>query len=205
MIDLSSYLIYLAACIAVVIVPGPTVTLIMANSMRYGVRAGLMNVAGTQIGILSMVLILAIGFTAVVEAMGHVFDWLRLAGAAYLIWLGIRLWRSDGNIGQAEAQSARARRRFAVQGFFVIWSNPKALLFFGALFPQFIDPTQPAWSQTLILGLTFIAVATVLDSLYGLVAGRTGLLLNRRNIRLVERIGGSFLIGGGVWMALSRR
>ena len=205
MIDLSSYLVYLAACIALVIVPGPTVTLIMANSMRYGVRAGLMNVAGTQVGILSMVVILAIGFTAVVEAMGHVFDWLRLAGAAYLIWLGIKLWRSDGTIGQADAAAGRSQRRFAVQGFLVIWSNPKALLFFGALIPQFIDPAQPAWSQTLILGLTFIVVATVLDSLYGLVAARTGLLLNRRNIRLVERIGGSFLIGGGVWMALSRR
>lgn len=205
MIDLTNYLIYVAACVAVVAVPGPTVTVIIANSMRYGTRAGLMNVAGTQVGILSMIVILAVGFTAVVEAMGQVFDWLRLIGAAYLIWLGVKLWRARGELAAGRAASNGSARKFFIQGFLVIWSNPKALLFFGALIPQFIDPAQPAWIQTVVLGMTFIVIATVLDSTYGLIAGRTGLLMAKGNLRLVERVGGTCLIGGGIWMALARR
>ncbi|MCB9958392.1 MAG: LysE family translocator [Rhodospirillaceae bacterium] len=203
--DLTNYLIYVAACVAVVAVPGPTVTVIIANSMRYGTRAGLMNVAGTQVGILSMIVILAVGFTAVVEAMGQVFDWLRLIGAAYLIWLGVKLWRARGELAAGRAASNGSARKFFIQGFLVIWSNPKALLFFGALIPQFIDPAQPAWIQTVVLGMTFIVIATVLDSTYGLIAGRTGLLMAKGNLRLVERVGGTCLIGGGIWMALARR
>ncbi|WP_414833543.1 LysE family translocator [Afifella sp. YEN Y35] len=203
MIELASWLTYLAACIAVVIVPGPTVTVIIANSMRHGARAGLMNVAGTQAGIAMMVAILAFGFSAVVALLGEAFFWLKLVGAAYLIWLGIKLWRADGTLGNADA--AKATRNWFWQGFVVIWSNPKALFFFGALIPQFIDPTGSAVTQTLLLGGTFMVVATCLDSVYALAAGRTGLLLSRRNVRLVEIFGGTCLVGGGLWMALGRR
>ena len=205
MIDLSTYLIYVAACVAVVAVPGPTVTVIIANSLRYGTRAGLMKVAGTQVGIMMMIAVLAVGFTAVVSVMSQLFDWLRLIGAAYLVWLGVRLWRSDGALAEGKAASARSMRGFFWQGLLVIWSNPKALFFFGALIPQFIDPAHPAWAQTIILGMTFVVIATVLDSLYGLAAGRTGALMLRNRVRWVERIGGTCLIGGGLWMALARR
>ncbi|MBZ8132632.1 LysE family translocator [Afifella sp. IM 167] len=203
MIELSTFLTYLAACIAIVIVPGPTVTVIIANSMRHGARAGLLNVAGTQAGLAIMVAILAFGLSAVVVFLGEAFFWLKLAGAAYLIWLGIKLWRSDGTLGSAD--TARATRNFFLQGFIVIWSNPKALFFFGAFIPQFIDPAGNTVTQMMLLGAIFMAVATFLDSMYALAAGRTGLLLSRRNVRLVELFGGTCLVGGGIWMALSRR
>ncbi|MCA8909922.1 MAG: LysE family translocator [Rhodospirillaceae bacterium] len=206
MIDLTNYLIYIAACVVVVAVPGPTVTVIIANSLRYGTRAGLMNVAGTQLGNFSMIAVLAAGFTAVVETMGQVFDWVRLLGAAYLIYLGIRLWRARGELAEGRAAAGNGSAwKFFVQGFVVIWSNPKALLFFGALIPQFVNPAYTAWPQILLLGLTFTALAAVLDSAYGLAAGRTGLLMAKRNVRIVERIGGTCLIGGGLWIALARR
>ena len=205
MIDLATYLLFVGACIAIVIVPGPTVTVIVANSMRYGTRAGLMNVVGTQIGIAMMIIILAAGLATVVELVGHLFFYLKLLGAAYLIYLGYKLLRSNGQLGEAEAAKKRDDRTFLLQGFLVIWSNPKALLFFGALIPQFIDPTGSTAVQTLLLGGTFMVVATILDSVYGFIAGQTGLLLSRRNIRLVELIGGTCLIGGGLWMAFARR
>ena len=82
------YIAYLAACLVIIIVPGPTVTLIIANSLRHGTRAGLLNVIGTQVGLAVMIGVVGIGLTSLIEAMGHWFDWLRLAGAAYLIWLG---------------------------------------------------------------------------------------------------------------------
>lgn len=202
MIDPTTYLAYVAACIALVLVPGPTVTLIVANSMRHGAMAGLLNVAGTQAGLAVMLVILALGLSFLVEAAGAIFDWVRLLGAAYLIWLGIKLWRAGGTSTSGDAPP---RSGFFWQGLLVIWSNPKALLFFGAFIPQFVDPTGNTIAQTLLLGATFMAVATVLDGAYGLLAARAGGLMSRRRLSVVEKLSGSFLIGGGLWLALARR
>jgi len=204
MISLSTWIAVALASVAIVIVPGPTVTVIIANSLRHGARAGLLNVAGTQLGIALMILVLAFGLSAVVAFLGSAFFWLKLAGAAYLVWLGIRLWRSDGTLG-ARGGGRRPGGSFFWQGFIVIWSNPKALFFFGAFLPQFIDPAGNAVLQTILLGGTFIVIATVLDGSYALLAGGTGALLSRRNVRLVEMFSGTCLIGGGIWLVLTRR
>ncbi|WP_309084445.1 LysE family translocator [Chelativorans sp.] len=200
----AALLSYVLACIAIIIVPGPTVTVIIANSMRHGARAGLLNVAGTQIGLACMMVVLAFGLHVVVVGMGSVFEVLRLVGAAYLIWLGIRMWRSDGSLGTAEAPP-RAGGSLLLQGFVVVWSNPKALLFFGAFIPQFISPEGNAALQTLLLGSIFMLTAAVGDSLYAFAAGGAGAKLTKARVRLAERISGTCLIGGGLWLALSRR
>jgi homoserine/homoserine lactone efflux protein len=219
MIDLATYLTFLAACAAVVAVPGPTVTVIIANSLRHGAKAGLANVGGTQAGLAVMLVVLAAGLQLVIEAMGAVFFYVKLAGAAYLIWLGLKMWRSrhdDTSIAEeAEARAASITAPFAWgryfwQGVLVIWSNPKALLFFGAFIPQFVThgggaETWPVALQTLLLGGTFMAVATVLDSAYALAAGRAGHLLTGTRRRILDRIGGTALIGGGIWLALTKR
>ena len=202
--SLSLYLTYIAACVAIVIVPGPSVTVIIANSLAHGARAGLLNVAGTQVGLFVMMGVLVAGLSAIVAHAGIVFDVLRLAGAAYLVWLGVKLWRSDGKLGTANA--GHADRNFFMQGFWVVLSNPKALLFFGAFIPQFIDPHGgEATFQTMWLALTFMAVALVLDGGYAIAAGWAGSRLTRSRVRLVERLSGTFLIAGGVWLALTRR
>jgi threonine/homoserine/homoserine lactone efflux protein len=151
-----------------------------------------------------MLAVLAAGLSTIIDHMGWVFDWVRLLGAAYLIWLGVKLWRSDGNLN-ASAAGSPSRNNFFWQGLLVIWSNPKALLFFGAFIPQFIDPSGDALMQTLLLGSIFMITATVLDSGYALAAGRAGQWLTGHKVRYLERISGSFLIGGGLWLALSRK
>ncbi|MGN6585339.1 MAG: LysE family translocator, partial [Rhizobiaceae bacterium] len=118
---LTTLLSFALACFVIVIVPGPTVTLVVANSMKHGTRAGLANVVGTQIGLLTMIGVLALGLSAVVAHMASIFSVLKLIGAAYLIWLGVKLWRSDGNLGEMRA-GARPPRSFVLQGFLVIWS-----------------------------------------------------------------------------------
>lgn len=207
MFDLGTLATYTLACIAIVIVPGPSVTVIIANSLRSGSRAGLMNVAGTQFGLLLMLGVLALGLQTIVEAIGHVFVYLKLLGAAYLVYLGVQLWRSDGKLADPDAASTKVRslKGYFWQGFFVVWANPKALFFFGAFIPQFIDPAGNAVLQTMILGGIFIGVATILDSLYALASGKTGSLLSQTNVRLIERFSGTALIGGGIWLAFSKR
>jgi homoserine/homoserine lactone efflux protein len=196
------YLAYVLACVVITIVPGPTVTLIVANSLTYGARAGLLNVLGTQLGLALMLIVLLVGLASVIAVMGSLFDWLRLAGAAYLIWLGWKLLRASGSLEQPEVPEPRGG--FIVQGFLVLMGNPKALLWFGAFIPQFVDPKGDYVGQVILLGLTAMVVAALSDGAYAVVTGRASALLTRSRVRLVNRIGGLCLIGGGAWLALTR-
>jgi homoserine/homoserine lactone efflux protein len=197
------YLAYVFACFVVVIVPGPTVSLIVANSMTYGARAGLTNIAGTQLGLAVMMGIVLVGLTSLIETMGVWFDWVRMAGAAYLAWLGFKLLRSPGAIADS-SQTKKPRIGFFWQGFLVLMSNPKALLVFGAFIPQFVDVNGNYVGQVILLGVTAMVVAGTFDSMYALLAGRMRHTLTERRVKLVSRLSGCFLIGGGIWLALAR-
>lgn len=198
------YLAYILACALIAVVPGPTVTVIVANSLKHGTRAGLLNVAGTQLGLALMMATLVVGLSSVIAAMGWLFDWLRYAGAAYLVWLGWKLLRAPEAL--AEIGSAKKPQGgFLVQGFLVLMANPKALLFFGAFIPQFVDPRGDYVAQIVLLGVTAMAVAFVSDGAYAVLTGRAGALLSRRRVRLVSRVSGACLIGGGIWLVLTRR
>jgi threonine/homoserine/homoserine lactone efflux protein len=202
--SLELYAAYLVACVVIVVVPGPTVTLIVANSLRYGTRAGFLNVLGTQVGEAIIITAAGIGLASLIEAMGHWFDWLRLAGAAYLIWLGWKMIRASGEIGDGTPAKA-PRGGFLVQGAIVALSNPKTLLFFGAFFPQFIDPSRDYVLQIAVMGVTAMTISAISDSLYALASGRAGRALSAKRVRLLSRLSGGCLIGGGVWLAVSRR
>jgi homoserine/homoserine lactone efflux protein len=198
------YLAYLVACVLIVLLPGPTMTLIIANSLAHGTRAGLLTAAGNQFGLALIITAVAIGLASVIEAMGWWFDWIRLAGAAYLVWLGWKLIRSSGATGSADG-APPPRGGFLLQSFLVALSNPKTLIFFGAFIPQFIDPAGDYARQIVLLGLTAMAFAAVGDSFYAILAGRAGRVMSRARVRLISRISGGFLIGGGIWLALQRR
>ena len=201
---LEIYLAYVLACIVITIVPGPTVTVIIANSLKHGTRAGLLNVAGTQLGLAFCIGTVVIGLASVIQAIGWWFDWLRVAGAAYLIWIGWKLIRSTGKIDEIARSARKPRGGFLLQGFLVMLSNPKTLFFFGAFIPQFIDPHRDYLTQIAILGPTAMIVALTSDGFYAVAVGRARRLLTQRRVRLINRASGACLIGGGVWLALTR-
>jgi homoserine/homoserine lactone efflux protein len=198
------YLAYVLACFVIAVVPGPTVTVIVANSLAYGTRAGLLNVAGTQAGLAVLMITVVVGLSTVIAVMGAWFDWIRLAGAAYLVWLGWKLLRSPDELGSRDRATA-PRGGFVLQGLLVILSNPKGLLWFGAFIPQFVDPQGEYVAQIVLLGVTAMVVALVSDGAYAVLTGRAGALLSRSRVRLASRLGGAFLVGGGIWLALTRR
>jgi len=200
---LEIYLAYILACALIAVVPGPTVTVIVANSLAHGTRAGLLNVAGTQLGLGVMMAILIVGLSSVIAAMTWLFDWLRIAGALYLIYIGWKLLRAPDALGDP-SKATRPRGGFFLQGFLVMMSNPKALFWFGAFIPQFIDPQGNYVAQIALLGISAMAVALVSDGAYAVLTGRAGSFLSKTRIRLVSRLSGLFLIGGGVWLALTR-
>jgi threonine/homoserine/homoserine lactone efflux protein len=197
---LDVYLAYIVACFVIAVIPGPTVTVIVANSLAHGPRAGLLNVAGTQLGLALMMAVLVVGLSSVIAAMAWAFEILRWAGAAYLIWIGWKLLTSE----PVEAPPSMPRGGFVLQGFLVLMANPKALLWFGAFIPQFVDPNGNYVAQIVLLGVTAMAVALVSDGAYAVLTGGAGNLLSRKRVKLVSRVGGGFLIGGGIWLALTR-
>jgi threonine/homoserine/homoserine lactone efflux protein len=150
-----------------------------------------------------MMAILVVGLSSVIAAMGWLFDWLRWAGAAYLVWIGWKLLRAPDSLDQPGSIST-PRGGFLLQGFLVLMANPKALLWFGAFIPQFVDPKGNYVAQIIALGVTAMAIALVTDGGYAVLTGRAGALLSRKRIRLVSRLGGTCLIGGGLWLALTR-
>ena len=200
--SLEFYLAYVLACVVVVIVPGPTVTLIVANSIRYGTRCGMINIAGTQLGLALMIGLVVVGLASLIETVEWWFDWVRLAGACYLVWLGVKFLRAPD--AMAKPAESAPRGGFFLQGFLVLVSNPKALLLFGAFIPQFVDPKGDYVGQVVLLGVTAMVVAFIFDSAYAVLTGRAAALLAPGRVRLVLRLSGLCLIGGGAWLALAR-
>jgi homoserine/homoserine lactone efflux protein len=204
MMDYNSYIAFVLAATALAIVPGPTVTVIIANSLKHGTKAGLLNVLGTQIGVVIWLAIAALGLGAAIKLMGVWFDILRYAGALYLVWLAFKLFRSKGDLAVA-TDRARPRGSFLLQGLVVVLSNPKMLVLFGALIPPFIPEGADVMKSTLMLGVTFAVIAAFSDSLYAFTAGRAGKWLSRKRIRMLEIISGSCLMGGAMWMVARSR
>ena len=203
---IETYIAYVLACVVLSIVPGPNVTIIVANSLRGGTRAGMASVAGTQLGVFLALLVLGAGLQVIIQSAGIAFEIIRLIGAAYLVWLGIKLLLSSGKLQFNEASGERQpTSAYFWQGCLVFLSNPKALVFFGAFIPQFIDPAADAFSQVVLLGATFMLVTSTLDSGYAVAAGKAGQWLSRSRVRMLERFSGCCMIAGGLWLALARR
>jgi threonine/homoserine/homoserine lactone efflux protein len=203
--SLDLYLAFVAACIALALLPGPVVTLVVANGLRHGTAAAFVTVAGAQVGLALVIAAVSLGLASLMATLGAWFDWVRLLGAAYLVWLGIGMIRRPSLL-PAEGGAARPPRGgFFLQGFMVLLTNPKVLVFFGAFIPPFIDPSRPQLPQVVLLGVTFMVIAALSDAVYALLAGRARALMSAGRARLLSRLAGLFMIGGGVWLALVRR
>jgi threonine/homoserine/homoserine lactone efflux protein len=148
--------------------------------------------------------IVAIGLTSLMATMGYWFDWVRFAGAAYLVWLGIKLIRAPVEGINADAPPPPPRGGFFLQGFLVLLSNPKVLVFFGAFIPQFMDMSRDHVSQVVLLGVTFMITGAITDSIIALLAGRARRFFSARRTRALSRVSGGLMIGGGIWLALTR-
>lgn len=202
--SLDLYLGFLAAALVMVAIPGPNVALIVANALARGPRAGLVTVAGTSAAMVVQLSLVVAGMAAAMTVLADVFEWLRWIGVAYLVVLGVRAWRAPASDLARVKPSARPDRAAFLRGVLVSLTNPKTLLFYGALLPQFVDPSRPAAPQLVLLAATFVVVATAGDSLWAVFAGRArGLLAGRGRLR--NRLTGGALIGAGLGLALARR
>lgn len=210
--SLSTYLLYLAAVALLVLSPGPTMLMCMTNSLQHGPRKALAAAAGSVTAVLGTMLLSALGLGALLAASETAFWVLKAAGAAYLIWLGIKTFRSQTTVfdempaNGTQTKAVVPERKLYIQGLIVGGSNPKALLFFTAFFPQFLDPTA-AWApQFAVLASTFVAFEFTVLTLCALgVARLAPVLRSGARMRWLNRIsGGLFTLMGTLLLATRR-
>ena len=188
---------FLIASFLVVIVPGPTVSLIIANSLKSGMRAGILNVVGTQIGLIILILLSALGFKAISPFLEDVIKVVRIIGAVYLMTLGYVSFTSK-NLPDNSERLNKFDKKFILQGLIVILSNPKAFLFLGAFIPQFIDISQPIGSQIIYFGILFMIVGAIFDGMYAVVFGKFREIIINKYINILNKLGGSLLFFVGL-------
>lgn len=201
------WIAFVCAATILLVIPGPTILLVLSQAIAHGRRSAFPLVAGVMCGDLTAMTLSLLGLGAVLSASSALFTILKWIGAVYLVFLGVRLWcsRPDGERVPPPA-AIRARRSFFKSAFIVTALNPKGIAFFVAFLPQFIDPGEPAPPQLIVLGGTFLALAGINASVYAVFAGRVRDALSNPAVRRwFNRAGGTVLIGAGVLTAAMRR
>lgn len=203
MIEPTLYLAFIAAVTVLMLIPGPNVALITANSIAYGPRYGLLTVAGTSAAMVVQLSLTALGMSELLGTLGSWFEWLRWAGVAYLLYLGLAQWRAPAVDLTTTKPEPKSPRAIFTRAALVSLTNPKTLLFYGAFFPQFVSPAHPIVPQLAVLSVSFLIVALAVDSLWAFAAGQArGLLATRGRFR--NRLSGGLLMGAGAALALAR-
>jgi threonine/homoserine/homoserine lactone efflux protein len=201
----STYAVFLATAIVLLLVPGPAVLYVVTRSIEMGRSGGLASVAGITTGTIVYIGLAAAGLSSLLLASTAAFDAIRYIGAAYLLWLGVRRLLGRG-LDELEAEAPpRTRRRAYAQGVFVNLTNPKTIVFIFAFLPQFVDPDAAhAWLQVLVLGLSFALLGFFSDSMYALAAGTVSDRLRGSAViaRVQRWVGGSVLVGLGILAAV---
>jgi homoserine/homoserine lactone efflux protein len=193
---------FLVVTAVLIVVPGPIVTLVIATGARQGLCAALVTVAGTSLGNTVLLAAVALGLGWVLRNAEELFVVMRWVGAAYLIWLGISAWRHAGAVESVRASHGVNFTR----GLLVGLSNPKAIAFYTAFLPQFVDPALPAGPQLFAMCAVTVLMAVLSDSAWAIASSMGGAWLMRpARAKLLGRISGAVLIGGGLWLSLARR
>ena len=206
MLDPARLGVFLTATLVLLVTPGPAVTYIVSRSLSEGRRAGLVSTLGIACGGLTHVAAAAFGLSALLASSTVAFSIVKYAGAAYLIWLGIRTLSGGGEESAAAEGAPASLRRAFWQGVVVQVLNPKSALFFLAFLPQFVDPARGSVAgQMAALGLLFAAIALCTDGTWALLAGSAGDWLKRHGglVRSRRYVAGSVYLGLGLVTALA--
>ncbi|HEY4039363.1 MAG TPA: LysE family translocator [Burkholderiaceae bacterium] len=193
---------FLLITVILILTPGPIVTLVISTGATRGVRAGLVTAAGTSTGNVTLLAAIALGLGWVLEHAAYLFELMRWVGAAYLVWLGLQAWRNGGRVNALPTGDQVHYWR----GFLVAASNPKTIAFFTAFLPQFVDPALPVAGQLAVMCVVSAVIAAASDSCWAIASGLgRAWFMKPARAKLLGRVSGATLIGGGVWLSLARR
>jgi len=198
--SLEHWLAFVAASAVLLAIPGPTILLVISYALGHGRRSAAATVAGVALGDFTAMTASMLGLGALLAASSEIFTILKWIGAAYLIYLGIKLWRAPVATSEAEAdRSARSAWTIFLHTYAVTALNPKSLTFFIAFLPQFLVLDQPIVPQMIVFEVTFLVLATLNAAAYALLADSARTTIRRPAVqRAVNRAGGTLLVGAGV-------
>lgn len=199
-----TWVIYVATVLALMSTPGPSQLLMLSNSAAHGFQRALLTAAGDLSANALQMLAAGLGLAVLIASSGTALLVIKWAGVAYLLWLGVKMILKakpdDPGIGQNRVRVSL--RSLWLQGFLTSAANPKAVVFFAALFPQFIQPDLPFWPQLFILSATYITIDGIFLSAYGISAGWIAARFKGASRVWIERIGGGCMIGAAVLLGL---
>jgi threonine/homoserine/homoserine lactone efflux protein len=197
--NIETWLAFAAASTVLLVIPGPTILLVVSYALGQGWRTALPMAIGVALGDFTAMTLSMLGLGALLAASATIFTILKWIGAAYLVWLGIKLWRSGGSLDATPRTDAAPVWRMLAHAWLVTALNPKGLTFFVAFLPQFLDPGRSFWMQMAVFETTFLTLAFCNALGYALAASRARSAVRRPGlIRTVNRVGGSLLIGAGI-------
>lgn len=194
-----TWLAFAAASTVLLVIPGPTILLVVSYALGQGWRTALPMAVGVALGDFTAMTLSMLGIGALLMASATLFTVLKWIGAAYLIWLGIKLFRAGGTLGAEPRRDAASAAKMLAHAWLVTALNPKSITFFVAFLPQFLDRHADFWMQMAIFETTFLVLAFCNAFGYALVAARArSVFSSERAIRIFNRTGGSLLVGAGV-------
>lgn len=194
-----SWAAFAAATAILLMIPGPTILLVVSYALGQGWRTAFPMAVGVALGDFTAMTLSLLGLGALLATSATIFTLLKWAGAAYLVWLGIKLFRAGGTLDARPREDATSAPRMLAHAWLVTALNPKSLTFFVAFLPQFLDAAGGFWMQMLIFEATFVTLAFANAFGYALLASRArGVVRNPRAIGLFNKVGGSLLIGAGI-------
>ena len=197
---LETWLAFVATALILLVIPGPTILLVVSYALGRGWRAALPAALGVALGDFTAMTLSMLGVGALLKTSAILFGGLKLAGGAYLIWLGVKLWRAGGALEATPRRDAASAARLAGHAWLVTALNPKSITFFVAFLPQFIDPKGDFLTQAIVFEATFVVLAFANALGYALVAARARRLAGSpRAIGLFNRAGGAMLVGAGLF------
>jgi len=205
--SVEAWFAFAAASMVLLVIPGPTILLVVSYALGQGRRSGLATVAGVALGDFTAMTASMLGLGVLLAASSALFTGLKWIGAAYLVYLGVKLWRAPVEAGAApESAPAVPPLRMVLHTYAVTALNPKSIVFFVAFLPQFVDPARPFLPQILVMEATFLVLATLNATLYALTASAAGRAVRRPDVRrVINRLGGSMLVAAGLATAAWRR
>lgn len=196
---IETWLAFIAASAVLLVIPGPTILLVVSYALGQGRKVAFPVALGVALGDFTAMTLSMLGLGALLATSAALFTVLKWVGAAYLIWLGIKLWRAGGSTSLGEARTAGSSWKMMLHAWVVTALNPKSITFFVAFLPQFLDPARDFLTQLMIFEATFLTLAAANAFGYALLAGHLrGAVHNERLVTAINRVGGSLLIAAGV-------
>jgi len=200
-----TWLAFVAASTILVLIPGPTVLLIVSYALGQGWRTAVPMVIGVALGDFTSMTLSMLGIGALLLTSATLFTVLEYIGAAYLVYLGIKLFRAGGTLDAKPRTDATSATRMMGHAWLVTTLNPKSITFFVAFLPQFFDPHASFWTQMLVFEATFLTLGSLNAFCYALVAARARHMVNNaRALGIINKTGGALLVGAGIATAATR-